>query len=73
MAHRRGAGREQGEIRAALLLQPQLVLFDGLADLVVRNGAGLRRGRARLLETGDLCVAEFLMSRGRWCSDRDSR
>src|SRR5215469_13218584 len=65
MAHGRGARGEEREIRAALLLQPQLVLLDGLANLIVRDGAGCGRGGGRVLEGSDLRVAEFLVGGGR--------
>ena len=62
MPHGRGARREHGEIRAALLLQPQLVLLDGFPDLVIRDGAGPGRRCTRVLQARELRIAEFLMS-----------
>src|SRR4051812_27891806 len=46
VAHAGGSRREDGEIRAALLLQPQLSIDDAGTDLVVVDGWARRRSLA---------------------------
>src|SRR6185437_8544450 len=61
MAHARGAGREDGEVGAAVALQLELVRLDRLANLVVRHfqrGARGHRGLVLGIGRGGLFLAE---------------
>src|SRR5579863_6123180 len=60
VAHAGGAGREYGQIGAALLLQLELTVDDAVADFVVAD-RGARRGGAAFAVGGDLLGAPCLM------------
>ena len=65
MAHAGGARREDREVGAALLLQPDLVLLQALADLVVAHlQAGARRQRGLVLHGLGLVLAEAVQVLG---------
>src|SRR3546814_7765830 len=49
MAHAAGAGREDGEVGAALPLQAKLVRFEPFANLVVRDRGAVGRAHLRAI------------------------
>tara|TARA_R110001583_G_scaffold763_2_gene7036 strand:- start:33762 stop:33971 length:210 start_codon:yes stop_codon:yes gene_type:complete len=59
MSHPAGARREDGQIRAALLLKLQLVIDDGLVNLVIRD---INRAFSPL-NSGSAATAAFCWSR----------
>ncbi|MPN05686.1 hypothetical protein SDC9_152937 [bioreactor metagenome] len=60
VGHEAGARTEDGEVGAAFLHQLELVLFDGLAQVVVADLQFAELGcQRRVLEAGDLAVAPF--------------
>src|SRR6187399_332337 len=61
MTHRRGARRKQREIGAAFALQPKLIGFESLADLIVADSLRHRRSQRRILDTHQLRITKFLM------------
>jgi hypothetical protein len=52
LAHARRARRENGDVGAALALQPELVLLDALADFVVGHFERSARRHGRLFRAG---------------------
>jgi hypothetical protein len=65
MAHQAGDRREQGQVAAALLLQLQLAVLDGVADLVVGYmGAIQRRGPVRIV--GGVGLLGAPVAQGLW-------
>src|SRR5262245_33129071 len=67
MRHRRGAGREEREVGAPLALELELIGLDAFANLVVADLDRRRPRRRRVLEAGELCVAETLKRGRRGC------
>src|SRR5262249_20741952 len=63
--HRRGARREDRDVRTALALDLELVLLDRLADLVIADARWRRRRERRILQARELLIAELLVRRRR--------